>query len=960
MILFITVIVILIVVLLTRGGTNSDHEQSVQIAVSQRDAYWRQYIAGFKSRVKTDADRALIDRILKGDAVAPGEVKTEVEATSPAAYQTPEATVATQAQDPQSPVVKPHKQLDNALLLLYLGAFLFVASAGLFVAFGGFSGELRAFIVAIVSGLFYLGGLHLHKHNARLKEAGVSFAAIGMAIAPLVGLSIYSYVFDQTYGPAVWFATSIAVFVLYAHAMYNLRSNFVGYLLIFSFVSMLQSTLSIIDAPVYYFIWMMIIAGLILQLISRYVPKIGMHELSTPAYTSSQLIVPVSVFVSFISIGSQGYAQLAVSLLFASAYYGLEALAEEVEDSRISLIQTSHILGLSALAVGSFAFREDVSDVAIGLLIASLIHIILFISTKNNSSALLAVVTNSLIAAMGMVFFALGTSTVLLLSLAVTVLLGWVASIKLGRAEGIVLSTIAVGCIPIVIGLRIISPALDTSSLALLTLAAPLLLAGARWWLLQRQKTELLDVMAIPFVIVTLFSVFPAALTTVSIVSFFVTVALGALFVGFGVVERNSEWSIASGLMMITFVLHALFVGANPVLTLSLLVAVIWNIALALHYREETTRWIGSLFWLCIPWAMSAEGFNFDITSAGYSWLYVGVLAGFLLARAIARGVVARSEKIKLSSYEADASVAYVFGYYAASLFAFIYAVASSAQLVSIITIVLIFVSVLLALFIEKNATIAAAIPVLLQVLVLSVVSPDLSSTPEVTLYLVLSLIVALCCYAMHKLALLPSLTSNLAWLDVSRWTLYIVPASVLFVGRTELMMPIGLAVVGMVALLESRTKPQDQKETAGLIIVGALMWMMWYFGVRNIQAYTHVIAAVFALYAYLRYVNNDEQKGDEYLQSMFLTATVPLVLQALFGTSGDIYGWWLILEQIGFILLGMALGKPFLTKWGLYVSVAAVLYQLRDLGWAALTVLAVVIIGIALYYLGKQDVDKK
>lgn len=44
---------------------------------------------------------------------------------------------------------------------------------------------------------------------------------------------------------------------------------------------------------------------------------------------------------------------------------------------------------------------------------------------------------------------------------------------------------------------------------------------------------------------------------------------------------------------------------------------------------------------------------------------------------------------------------------------------------------------------------------------------------------------------------------------------------------------------------------------------------------------------------------------------------------------------------------------------WGLYVAVASVLYQLRNLGWAALTVLAMFIIGIAMYQLQKNSDQK-
>ena len=104
------------------------------------------------------------------------------------------------------------------------------------------------------------------------------------------------------------------------------------------------------------------------------------------------------------------------------------------------------------------------------------------------------------------------------------------------------------------------------------------------------------------------------------------------------------------------------------------------------------------------------------------------------------------------------------------------------------------------------------------------------------------------------------------------------------------------------------------------------------------------------------RYVNKDNTKTDEYIYLALATATIPLILQALSDHSGGIYGWWLLLEQVGFMLIGISIHKKFVTLWGLYVAVASVLYQLRNLGYAALAVLAVFVIGVAIYQLQKYN----
>lgn len=128
----------------------------------------------------------------------------------------------------------------------------------------------------------------------------------------------------------------------------------------------------------------------------------------------------------------------------------------------------------------------------------------------------------------------------------------------------------------------------------------------------------------------------------------------------------------------------------------------------------------------------------------------------------------------------------------------------------------------------------------------------------------------------------------------------------------------------------------------------------MYFLGVKNAQAYTHTLVILFAAYAYWRNKRGEIKESDNYLMVMLATATIPLGLQALNDASGGLYGWWLIIEQIVFMLLGMGISKRFVTMWGLYVAVGAVLYQLRGLGWAALTVLAIFIIGLAMYKIQK------
>jgi hypothetical protein len=138
--------------------------------------------------------------------------------------------------------------------------------------------------------------------------------------------------------------------------------------------------------------------------------------------------------------------------------------------------------------------------------------------------------------------------------------------------------------------------------------------------------------------------------------------------------------------------------------------------------------------------------------------------------------------------------------------------------------------------------------------------------------------------------------------------------------------------------------------------MVLAVMWLMQYNGVTNIQAYTHLLAAVFGAYAYWRSFRGDATVSDQYLQAMLVSATIPLALQVIAGNAGGLYGWWFLGEQIAIMLLGMTIRKRFVTRWGMYVAVGAVLYQLRSLAWLSLTLLALFLISLAVYQLQKSD----
>jgi hypothetical protein len=420
--------------------------------------------------------------------------------------------------------------------------------------------------------------------------------------------------------------------------------------------------------------------------------------------------------------------------------------------------------------------------------------------------------------------------------------------------------------------------------------------------------------------------------------------------------DNDNDWAVAGGLIAGLPLFRVWEYG--DVAVIGTFSALLLNIMTALRHKHELNRWLSTILWLVVPLSLGNDVFKFDWMHVHYAWSYVLVMVGLITSRSIARGVILVANNVPLASYARTASLSYVYGYSAAALFAVTTALsAANSQLhATLILIVLTFTVWVLSKYIEKRPDILVLIPILLQAILLSAIRPTMIAGSVIP-YLFLSTATALLSYvvAISK----DKNISLIAFQQGALISVFLTPLSYFIIGETLWPMPFGLLCAGIVVYYHISNTTQQNRELAGGLILGSILWFMNWGGVQNIQAYSHVIAALFALYAYWRSTRREIEQSDQYLIAMLGMATIPLALESIGGLAGDFYGWWLLLEQVGFMLLGMVINKKFVVRWGLYVAVASVLYQLRNLGWAALTVLAMFIIGVAIYQLQKHD-DKK
>jgi len=949
---------IIILLLLSRGGSagpskpsNPSLPSDVTRATEQLNADWVKFILSYKKVAQSKSDKNIIKQMLDDlrrqglhiDESTSGTVVRVAAATDRPAFTTIPAV------PPKQPV-----QLDNVSILLYFGAFLFVASVGLFVAFSGLSGVLRTSAVALVALIMYGAGLWLHANKPKLEQAGLAFVGIGLASAPFVGLAAYSFIFDQTHGSAVWFATSVGCMAMYLHALLRLRKPLLSYLLIFTMLSLVESGVSIASAPIFYFSLGLAATGLILSVMSHY--KGFDQPLQDASSNSSKIFVPLAVLASAILAGSEGTWQLGASLLLAAGYYASEFwYGKPIERAGNAI--AAQVAAVAAVTDLAYSIRDDFQWAVLALVMCNILQLVVLMARGRMGSKLWTNFSSIILVggALAAVVAVDDTRTLFasVASLALTSLVIWRMQ---ARPEAYMIGMLAWMLLSVVIGQRLISPALTISQQVMLSGAFLLM-----QWLVAfpaRPNASPLQANAIDIMyILSSGGVVWAALAASPSVAFGVCLAVAASMVGFAERLRSRDWAAVAGIVAAAplIVTH----DDDKLFLLTLCLALLANVALALRYRSEFTRWLSTGLWLLLPFACGNGGLgHWSVTE--YAWAYLVSMLGLVLSRAVARGVVFMSSKAPLDSFTRSASSSYVVGYVLAG------AIAIGASLftdnsrlhTSIILGAIGLVVWLLAVRIEKRHELLTLLPLIAQGLLLSILRID-SDDHAFDVYLLASTLLASVWYAALLPIIVGTKSSSIAAIsmrDGAMFAALVTPLSFAVAGQTKMMMPIGLLVFGVMVYDRVRYSSQANREWAGVIGLLAVWWFMDYLGVTNIQAYAHVLAALFAGYAYWRSRRSETAVVDQYLLAMLATATVPLVLQALFGTAGDLYGWWLLLEQVLFMLLGMSINKSFVTRWGLYVALGAVLYQLRNLGWAALTVLALFLIGLAIYRLQNQD----
>lgn len=269
------------------------------------------------------------------------------------------------------------KSLENINILLYVGAFLVVAAAGIFVGFNyeTLSASFKVVFLFVFTLIFYLVGLFLYLKTKNIKPAGVTFTTIGLLLAPLVGLAIYKFSYDGTNGQMIWFATSAVVLALYIITLAIIKQVYISYLTSFTALSLFQSSINLFDLPIYWLFWGMSILALIFALIAK-IKKLD-KIVADPLAVTSQIFLPISLAISANLIFSEGSSQFGINILLSGFFYLINSFLYEGETKSTNSFSLSLILfpiGLFSILIQDHRVDYDIiASLLVGLSVVYLV-----------------------------------------------------------------------------------------------------------------------------------------------------------------------------------------------------------------------------------------------------------------------------------------------------------------------------------------------------------------------------------------------------------------------------------------------------------------------------------------------------------------------------------------------------------------------------------------------------------
>ncbi len=215
-------------------------------------------------------------------------------------------------------------------LLLYIGAFLIVASASIFVGFQWqtIEGTFKAVIISGLALAFFGFGVWFYS-VPKIRNAGSTFTAIAGLLIPFCGIGWYNFVLKDagvSFG-MVWFITSFVCIAYYVSMMLWQKHIFYAYISNVGVFSLMLSIVNVYGLNNEFYVVSGILTTYVLFISRIALSKSGNKEYDKfirPTEISENIILPVSLIYGFsvaMSYDKLYSFEASLSLFLATVYY---------------------------------------------------------------------------------------------------------------------------------------------------------------------------------------------------------------------------------------------------------------------------------------------------------------------------------------------------------------------------------------------------------------------------------------------------------------------------------------------------------------------------------------------------------------------------------------------------------------------------------------------------------------
>lgn len=252
---------------------------------------------------------------------------------------------------------KDRQTMKNLNLLLYVGSFLIVAAAALFVTLV-MPASIKLGSLIFVTLAFYVSGLVLHANSSRLRPAAIAFVGTGLAILPFIGFALTSL--GGMSGEAAWFVISIIGLIAYGFAAVRLQSQLVSYLTMAFVLSVAMSAVSTLGLSIVWYFIMVIGVSLICNSLHILWPTLMPKVFSQPVEQTGQITTPVALVASLFVMTEMKLYMYEVLYGVATAHYLVVWLEKRALMYEVVVRILTHItLLIVAADVSQFATSTD-------------------------------------------------------------------------------------------------------------------------------------------------------------------------------------------------------------------------------------------------------------------------------------------------------------------------------------------------------------------------------------------------------------------------------------------------------------------------------------------------------------------------------------------------------------------------------------------------------------------------